>query len=172
MSHSPSHAQTPREPRQKVQIPVRIRIDNAWADMCLLDVSSRGLMIQGRIAPPRGAYVEVRRGRHVIVARVIWSKKHRFGVRTQDLVAAGVIAGERDTDPAGDAGQPTSQPAERRVHAREVASAEAHQRSRMMGRSIEFGFVLVAGSTLAMLCVSLASEAMLKPLSVVTAALN
>lgn len=47
MKHQPIHALRPREPRRKVRIPVRMRARGGWADIYMLDVSSRGRSMQG-----------------------------------------------------------------------------------------------------------------------------
>lgn len=172
MSYHFNIGHKPREARRKVRIPVRILANEAWADMCLLDVSSRGLLIEGGAPPPRGTYVEVRRGRHVIVARVVWSERQRFGVHTQDRVAVGAITGEADDVPGADPSVTAPQRVERRVHPRALSPAEAHERSRMVGRLIEFGVMLVTGFGLALLFVAYAGEAIIKPLAVVGGVLN
>lgn len=53
-------------------------------DACILDLSSRGLMIHASETVPGGSYLELRRGRHVIVARVVWSRDRRAGLQAQE----------------------------------------------------------------------------------------
>jgi hypothetical protein len=51
-----------REPRRKVLVGARIRHGLKWDDIRILNVSSRGLCLHSRDAPPRGIYVKLRRG--------------------------------------------------------------------------------------------------------------
>ena len=50
-----------------------------WGDVCILNLSKRGMLVQAPEAPERGTYLEVRRGSKEIVARVVWSAGNRFG---------------------------------------------------------------------------------------------
>lgn len=52
----------PRELRRKVLISARMRTGASWGDVCLLNLSSRGVLAQAAVPPPKGAYIEVRRG--------------------------------------------------------------------------------------------------------------
>ena len=82
----------PREPRRKVLIDARMHAGGTWRDVKVLNMSSRGLLLRAAVAPPRGSYTEIRRGLHVILARVVWTDGECFGVRTQDrLTIDGLI---------------------------------------------------------------------------------
>ena len=48
-------------------IRARMRSGVSWHDVCILNLSRRGLGIQAAEPPQRGAYVEIRRGKHVIL---------------------------------------------------------------------------------------------------------
>ena len=63
----------------------------AWHDARILNLSSRGLMLQTDRPPERGAYLEVRRGAHVIVARVVWTEARRVGLKAQDVLPVDAI---------------------------------------------------------------------------------
>jgi hypothetical protein len=137
-----------RESRRKVMITARIRVGAVWQDASILNISTRGLMVQALRPPQRGAYVEIGRGRHVIVARVAWVEQHRVGLRSQDqLPVDAIIAGVGDVAadaPAGD----------RPVELRSVArSTDVRQNvSRWRARAFEFaciGAMGVAGSVVA-----------------------
>ncbi|QNP42404.1 hypothetical protein H9L15_08755 [Sphingomonas daechungensis] len=67
-------------------IRARMRSSSAWHDVCILNVSLHGLGVQSAEPPARGTYVEIRRGRQTIVARVAWNKGHRAGLRSQDPI--------------------------------------------------------------------------------------
>lgn len=130
-----------RESRHKVMIMARIRVGAAWQDACILNISTRGLMVQAPRPPQRGAYVEIGRGRHVIVARVAWVELHRVGLRSQDqLQVDAIIAGAGDV--AGDA-----QAGDRSVELRSVArSTDVRQDlSRWRARAFEFACIGAMG---------------------------
>jgi hypothetical protein len=55
-----------------VLIEARLRQDRGWTDARILNISRRGLMVRSPAAPLHGTYVEVSRGTHRIVARVVW----------------------------------------------------------------------------------------------------
>lgn len=79
-----SQSQRPRELRRRVVIPARLRAGAQWTDACILNISSRGLMIQSGRAGPKGTMVELRRGEHVIVAQIVWREGARAGLRVEE----------------------------------------------------------------------------------------
>ncbi len=131
----------PRQPRQKVLIRARLKGPDGWHDACIVDLSRRGAGLQVATAPPRGSYVEISRGAYHIVARVMWSRGHRFGVSAQDDIPVDLIAAER---------APANRHAERRakVDRRAVAGiaaamvAGAEVRNALAAPLVEIGAVL------------------------------
>lgn len=125
-----------REERLRVVLPARIRMGSAWNDARILNISSRGLLVQTPGPVARGSYVELRKDDHVIVARVMWQDQSRLGLRTQDQVQVEQILS--GTKAAGLRlvvdGQDFSE---------WRPTVRAHDRSRQRGRLFEFG--LVAG---------------------------
>lgn len=161
-----------REPRRKVLIKARMQAGSKWADVCLLNMSSRGLLMHSFAAPPENTYIEVRRGPYVIVARVVWSKDHRFGVRTQDPLPVEALITEHDGSEGTDAAPGSVLSRERRTVSREHSLTNKHQRSRLLGRSLEFCSVTAAGISFALIGASMVQAAISDPLSVVTTALE
>jgi hypothetical protein len=105
-----------REQRHKVLIQARMRAGGLPTDICIRDVSSRGMLIQSGIAPPRGTYIEVITPTETIVGRVVWGNDARFGICTRDKLHLDMIIGARRScapaDPAAPgAGQRASPPA-------------------------------------------------------------
>lgn len=139
----------------------------AWSDVCLLNISSRGLQLQSASPPPRGSYVEIRRGHLVIIARVAWTKGHRFGVRTQDCLPIEAICSEPGkSEPAkSDAGT-----GDRRSAPRPAASS--HEHNRHVARAMEFACLLIVVGGAASILYGTVSSALAKPLSAVTAGLE
>lgn len=156
----------PRELRRRVMLPARLRNGAQWTDACILNVSSRGLMIQSARAGPEGSDVELRRGDHVIVARVVWRSGHRAGLRTEERIPVEEImslTGSSALQLVASEGALV----ERRRHRRPSAS-----QSRMAGRAIEFAAVVAVGLALAGGAWSMARQALQRPLAEVSAALG
>ena len=76
----------PREQRRIVLVPGRMRRDSGWSDVTICNLSSRGLMARCENAPPRGAFIEVRRGTSCIVGQVRWSHGTFFGVQARERI--------------------------------------------------------------------------------------
>lgn len=142
-------------------MPARLRHGATWSDTCILNVSSRGLLIHtGR--PIRGGNeVELRRGEHMILARVVWREGARAGLRTLERLPVEEIAllGRVPSDPA-----PAST-GDRRRHPR------SQQLSRLRGRAIEFAGLVGIVASLAAAGLTMVDAAFARPLTIVTAAL-
>lgn len=54
--------------------------------MTICNLSPHGLMARCNTAPPRGAFVEVRKGGVTIVGQVRWSRDNRIGIRTRERI--------------------------------------------------------------------------------------
>jgi hypothetical protein len=63
-----------------------LRGDNGWSDVTICNLSDHGLMARCSDPPPRGSFVELRKGGVTIVGQVRWSRDKRIGVRTQDRI--------------------------------------------------------------------------------------
>ena len=83
----PQSSYRPRELRRRVIMPARLHSSSGWTDACILNVSSRGLMIHSARAGPQGSIVELRRGPHAIVACVVWRDGARVGLKTEERLA-------------------------------------------------------------------------------------
>jgi len=159
----------PREPRKKVMIKARMRVGAAWRDACILDLSSRGLMIQASDPPPGGSYLELRRGRHVIVARVMWTRDRRAGLRSQDPLPTEAIIAEPDHS----AGPPIVPGGERRATpAARVQRATGHEHSRWRSRALEFASIAFLGAVFASFAYGAVASALERPLEAVETALG
>lgn len=103
-----------REPRHKVLIRATLRASGPRTEVCVRDISARGMMIQAGNPPARGTYVDVEWAGHQIVGIVVWRRDHRFGVNTCERinvaamllgVSAEVLApARRSAEPARRAG--------------------------------------------------------------------
>jgi len=148
-----------------------MRLDASWGDACILNISSHGLLMQAAAPPARGTYVELRRGRHPMVARVVWVKHHRFGVRTQDLLPVEAIINEPESCD-DELQRPT---ANETVYKRRSSPRDRqvqHDDSRMQSRMMEFVCIAVFVASAAGLVFGALDQAFASPLSDVSAALT
>lgn len=145
-----------------------MRCGASWSDACILNLSKRGMLVQSPEAPSRGSYLEIRRGSHVIVARVVWANSNRFGIRTQDDIPAEELIEDREKPaPAqGTGGVPCY---ERRARPR---TNHSHEASRWRSRAMEFGTMAIAGSAAAYLVFGAVSDSLGRPLAAVSQALG
>jgi hypothetical protein len=159
-NQSPGHK--PRELRRRVVVPARLRDGASWSDACILNVSSRGLMIHTGRPVRCGSDVEIRRGDYLIVARVMWRDGGRAGLRAQQPVPVEeiVLLGQAPALPR------TPRSGERRRHPRPEHS------SRVRGRAIEFAGVLTLVAMLAAAGVSMIDAALARPLAAISTALG
>ena len=162
----------PREPRRKVLIQARMRIEGVWADICIRDISSRGLLIQAAAAPERGSYIEIFRGPHVLVGRVVWKKDRRFGVQTQDRMdIEALVQQPLLSSPDRRVASTRQQLSDRRScpAQSEAAGIERRiERSRRASAALQFGVLITCGVFAAMTAVSLVGKALSAPLESVS----
>ena len=149
-------------------VKARMQCGSLWKDVCILNYSQRGLGLTCDTAPPRGAYLEIRRGPFVIVARVAWSRGHRFGARTQDPVAHVAIVGKVVPSSRQEDG---ASPVERRQAVR-VPSPVFSDKSRQRGRAFEFVGTVIAIVATAGLVADVAYAQLSAPLDRVRSALS
>ncbi len=159
----------PREPRRNVLIKARMRVGASWSDICIRNTSSRGLLVQAGTPPQRGTYVEVRRGPSVIVARCVWVREDKCGLRTQERVTIDEINSQsaKVKFVASTWARPGM---ERRSPDR--ASETRHDQNRMLARISEFAVVVSLGGFLAYVAAASLQEAFARPISVATAAIG
>lgn len=143
----------PRELRRRVIVPARLRQGIGWSDVSILNVSSRGLLIQAARPLEPGSHVELRKGRHVIKARVVWRDAARAGLQADDRLPVEEIA-----SPAVSC---EFQPgvADRRRRSRRATDYGNK------GRTIEFAGVLGLVFTLAAVAAAIAQQAIAQPLA-------
>ncbi len=75
---------------------VRARMtDNAGQrDVCIIDISTRGLLATTACPPKRGEIVEIQIGNNAIVGQVRWASARRFGLALRERVSiAAVVEG-------------------------------------------------------------------------------
>lgn len=75
------------EPRTRVRLQASLFVDHTSADACILDISSRGLMLETGHPLRVGNIVEVRHGQQSLVGNVKWIQGRRVGVRLGGRIA-------------------------------------------------------------------------------------
>ena len=162
-----------RERRTKVALKGRMRLGVRWCDVSIRNISSRGLLVQAEAAPERGTFVEIRRGPHVIVARVAWSQGPRFGVQTQERLDVASIIAEPDLSKVDYKAALAANPAyERRSASRPPDMGQAAERSRLRARALEWVSICIAGAIAAGFALDAVSAALAPPLAAVRAELG
>jgi hypothetical protein len=156
-----------REERRKVLIRARMRRGGVWSDVCIVNIASRGLGLQAANPPERGDYVEICRGVHVVIGRVVWSSERRFGVQTQGTIPIMSIVNEPDCSAA-----PSPQQAELRERRVAVRGDWQAERNRQRSRAMEFAMIAVGAVCVAASLGAVARDALATPLDIVGATLG
>jgi hypothetical protein len=142
-----------------------MRTDSGWSDACILNISSRGLMIRSRRPAARGSLIELRHGDHAIVGRVVWSDGAHAGLQAEERVPIEQILS---------LGQASSlqltalngRPVERRKRPR------SHEDNRVRGRLFEFSAVALLAAIVAGFAFDLIHDVLARPLQQVQTALG
>ena len=144
-------------------VPARLRDGRSWSDTCILNVSSRGLMIQTSRQLAEGNQVEVRRGNYVIRARVMWRDGARTGLRSDELVPV---------DDIMTIGQSTAlQLTAAGAGADRRRQLRPEEQGRSRGRAYEFAGALVVGLAVTFAGISMVERAFARPMAVVASVL-
>lgn len=153
----------PRELRRRVLVAAQVRLGNAaWADACILNISSTGLLIRSARPPAEGSPVELRRDDHLIRATVIWNDGIRAGLKSDERVPMESIVSLQVVDV--ELTVPTA-------FALRFQPCRA-EKSRTTGRAIEFVGAIAIGLSLAAASLSIVEQAFVRPLALVVAALG
>ena len=155
----------PRELRRRVLLRARMRSSSGWSDACILNVSSRGLLVNASQTMIEGMNVELRHREHVILARVVWRDGSRAGLQADDWVPVDeiLILSQSPSFQLTAAGRGQ---VERRKQPR------THDDSRLLGRAMEFASVAIIAITLSCGLYSLVSEVFGEPMARIRTALG
>jgi hypothetical protein len=146
-------------------MPARLRVGSGWVSACILNISSRGLLIRSTGAAEPGNVVELRRGDQVILARVVWRHGSRAGLQAEDQLPVEEILSLTQA-PALQLTARTPMPAKRKKPPR------SHEDNRQRARVIEFASVAAIAGSLAFGVAAMAQQALARPLALVGAALG
>lgn len=161
----------PREPRRVVLVACRMRYDNGWADLTVCNLSSRGLMAKCADPPPRGTFVEVRRGGVCVIGQVRWSYAGHLGIRAQEQIDVDGLLGQAPAKAAGTRERREGPRGDGPGRPRETSTALA-ERSRRWGRLFDWAVVTAVVIGAAGLLVSQVHSALSAPFGQVRAALG
>lgn len=81
------------EPRVRALVRARLRDGGGEREICLIDVSSRGLLATAARPPRRGEFVEIQIGQHRLAGHVKWASQRRFGMALQERVSVNAVVG-------------------------------------------------------------------------------
>lgn len=127
-------------------------------------------MVEMENVPPKGAFLELRRGNVVIVGQVRWSEKGRCGLRTQDRIS--IAALKAAYDKTGPVKQDDGVVFERRAAVRVLTPAEIAERSRQRGAQMQWGLLAAAVVSAAVLIASFVLDLLQKPMAIIAAHLG
>ena len=155
-----------RELRRRVVLPARLRSGAQWSDTCILNISSRGMMIHSGQPASTGTIVELRRGEHVILARVMWRDGGRIGLQSKERLPVEEILSLSQSKALRLVAS-SGTLVERRKHPR-----RSGEDARLRGRAFEFAGVLTIVASLTIGAWAMAEQAFARPLAIVEGAIN
>ncbi len=132
-----------REPREPVILAARIRLDSGWVDATIRNVSTKGMMIEMSSPPPRGSFMEIRRGSAIVVGQVRWVAQDCCGLLAQGRVPVAQL--KRDPRLAYKPNADGSVQVERRAEARILSAEEVAERSRLKAMLVQKAIIAAAG---------------------------
>ena len=73
-----------RAPRRQVLFKTLMRIGRFSTEVCIRDISSRGMLLLAHSPPPIGTYVKINVPALDVGGRVVWTGVRRFGINTRE----------------------------------------------------------------------------------------
>jgi hypothetical protein len=163
----------PRDRRQRIIVSASMNAGGNESPVVILNVSQRGLLASSSSPPPRGHYVEIRKGGIIIVGRVTWSGNQTFGVRTQDDIDFPSLTGIRATGMPNDAakvsGKDSTAPLRR---ADKAGSFSAYDQSRVVSSRMTYVASFIVSCAVAAAAGALVYELLSKPIETIREALS
>ncbi|HEX4739163.1 MAG TPA: PilZ domain-containing protein [Allosphingosinicella sp.] len=155
-----------RAERHRILLSAQMDAGGPVVDVHIRDVSPHGMMIRASTPPRVGTYVEVIAGEVSAVGRVRWTGENCFGIQTRDRIPIVKLvfrgAGKLVRDTAAPDPVPTAV----------AAVAEQHDRSRRLGRVIEFTLAVAAVAGVAFIVGAFAFGTLARPFATISAFLR
>ena len=148
-----------------------MRVGASWSDVCIRNMSSRGLLVETATPPAQAVYVEIRRGPSVIVARCVWVREDRCGLRTQERMTIDELDNQSTKIKAQFVESAWAQSGIDRRSPNRASEIRLDQNS-MPARISEFAVIALFGGLLAYVAAASLQEAFARPISVATAAIG
>lgn len=123
-----------RDDRRIASLKAFLRVDDAWGEVAIANVSTSGLMVRSSLAPATGTAIELQRRGLTLQGAVVWSTSTRFGVRSfEPIDLSGLFAQSELCATGRQAGSFEAMPEEDR---RSIDRKDAHTNVevRMSGR--------------------------------------
>ncbi len=155
-----------RDERHGILVPARLDAGGPIVDVQIRNVSPRGMMVKTSLPLRIGTYVEITTGEVSAVGRVRWSGENCVGIQTCDrvpvvrLVFKGAGKLVRDT------------PSSNATPATAVPVVQQADRSRMLGRAIDFALVGIGVVAIALVIAGFAFGTLARPFATVSALLH
>jgi hypothetical protein len=144
----------------------RLRAACGWSDACILNVSSRGLLINtAGTSTNKGTTIELWHGERVIVATVVWRQGSRAGLQSdsripvEEILALGKAPSLQLTAGAW-------------PHIDRRRRPRTDDENRLRGRAIEFAIIGMVAALLSVAAFALVHEALAGPLAEIRRALG
>jgi hypothetical protein len=142
-----------------------MRSDSGWSDACILNISSRGLLVRSGRPAVRGSVIELRHRDYAIVGRVVWSDGAHAGLQAEERVPVEQILSFSQA-PSLQLTAVNGRPVERRKRPR------SHEDNRVRGRLFEFSAVAILAALVAGFAFDLVHDALSRPFQQVQAVLG
>ncbi len=146
-------------------LPARMRCASGWSDACILNISTRGLLIYSTGPAEPGSFVEVRRGSQLVVARVVWRQNKRIGLCAPDPVPIEQII-------TNDAAATAVQVCGGRTGLERRQLPRTAEKSQARARAAQFLAMVLIGSAMAGAAAIYVQRVLTHPLTAVSSALE
>lgn len=79
------------EPRVRAMVRARLRDTKGEREVCIIDVSTRGILATAARPPKRAEIIEISLGSNFLTGEVKWAGEHRFGVALRERVSVAAM---------------------------------------------------------------------------------
>lgn len=163
----------PRDRRHRIIVPARMNAGGRELPVMILNVSQRGMLASSSTPPPRGHYVEIRKGGFVIVGRVAWSGNQVFGVRTQDDIDFSSLTSIRSAGMRDNASKVSGKDSAATLRRTDKAgSLSAYDESRVLSSRMTYVASFIVSCAVAAAAGALVYELLSKPIETIREALS
>ncbi len=164
---APNQPERPREWRRRVSIAARVKTGTDWADGHILNISSRGMLLQHSRPIAIGSYIEVRNDGRAVSATVVWREGSRAGLTCAQRIDLGdwIAAWEEQSGARCGSGS-VAATVDRRAFPR------THDQSRGLARKLEFIAIAAIAVLIAVSVASLAASVLFRPFAAISTVLG